>query len=108
MRAAGCSVDVGQVFVERKNEEGKRKRVNLEVDFVCNHGYRRVYIQSAYALQTNDKREQEVASLNALKDGFRRMVIAGPMQPTYMSEDGVYFVNIFDFLRNPKEYINEL
>ena len=50
LRAIGFSVDVGQVIVEQKDAEGKRRRVTLEVDFVCNRGYNRVYIQSAYEM----------------------------------------------------------
>lgn len=106
LRAIGCSVDVGQVVVERKDEQNKRKRVTLEVDFVCNMGYKRVYIQSAYALDTSAKRNQEIASLNTLSDGFARLVICGnAIQPTYMNDDGIYFVNIFDFLQDPSRYI---
>ncbi len=105
LRSRGCLVDVGQVFVEQKDEAGKRKRMTLEVDFVCNMGYHRAYIQSAYALDSEEKRIQETASLNRLNDGFLRVLIAGPLQPTYMNEDGIYIVNIFDFLRNPMQYI---
>ncbi|MCQ2340280.1 MAG: ATP-binding protein [Paludibacteraceae bacterium] len=107
LRAIGCQVDVGQVSVEQKDEEGKRKRVNLEVDFVCNQGYNRVYIQSAYALSDNTKRRQELASLNKISDGFRRIVIAGSMQPTCMNDDGILFVNVLDFLMEPSKYVSE-
>lgn len=107
LRAVGCQVDVGQVVVEQKDEEGKRKRVNLEVDFVCNQGYNRVYIQSAYALSDNTKRRQELASLNKISDGFRRIVIAGNMQPTCMDDNGILFVNVLDFLSDPFRYVNE-
>lgn len=107
LRAIGCQVDVGQVVAEQKDEEGKRKRVNLEVDFVCNHGYNRVYIQSAYALSDNIKRQQELASLNKITDGFRRIVIAGSMQPTCMNDNGILFVNVLDFLLEPFKYVNE-
>lgn len=107
LRAIGCQVDVGQVSTEQKDEEGKRKRVNLEVDFVCNHGYNRVYIQSAYALSDNIKRQQELASLNKITDGFRRIVIAGSMQPTCMNDNGILFVNVLDFLLEPFKYVNE-
>lgn len=107
LRTIGCQVDVGQVTVEQKDKEGKRKRVNLEVDFVCNQGYNRVYIQSAYALSDNTKRRQELASLNKISDGFRRIVIAGNMQPTCMDDNGILFVNVLDFLSEPFRYVNE-
>lgn len=105
LRALGFSVDVGQVVVEQKNAKGKRKRVTLEVDFVCNQGYNRVYIQSAYMMGNDDKVRQEVNSLNRLSDGFRRIVITGPLQPTMMNDNGIMFINIFDFLNNPVKYV---
>lgn len=106
LRILGYSVDVGQVFVEQRDAQGKRKLVALEVDFVCNQGYNRVYIQSAYEMTTEDKVRQEINSLTRLTDGFRRIVITGPLQPTYMNDDGIYFVNIFDFLNDPGRFID--
>lgn len=105
LRAVGMSVDVGQVFTEVKDENGSRKRKTLEVDFVCNRGYERVYIQSAYAMASEEKHNQELASLRMLRDGFRRIVIVNGLQPTYMNEDGVYIVNLMDFLREPEKFI---
>lgn len=106
LRACGFSVDVGQIYTEHKTEEGKRQRQTLEVDFVCNRGYQRVYIQSAYALPTQEKEDQEMASLRKLRDGFRRIVIVGGLQPTYMNEEGVYIVNLKDFLSTPERFVN--
>lgn len=106
LRAIGFSVDVGQVIVEQKDAVGKRRRVTLEVDFVCNRGYNRVYIQSAYEMGNEEKVRQEVNSLKRLSDGFRRIVIAGPLQPTMADEYGILFVNIFDFLDNPAKYVD--
>lgn len=107
LRAVGMKVDVGQVFTEVKGEDGTRRRKTLEVDFVCNRGYERVYIQSAYAMETEEKRNQELASLRKLRDGFRRIVIVNGLQPTYMNEDGVYIVNIMDFLRDPERFMEK-
>lgn len=106
LRACGFSVDVGQIYTEHKSEDGKRHRQTLEVDFVCNRGYQRVYIQSAYALPTQEKEDQELASLRKLSDGFRRIVIVGGLQPTYMNEEGVYIVNLKDFLSTPERFVN--
>ena len=105
LRILGFSVDVGQVIVEQKDEKGSRKRVSLEVDFVCNRGYNRVYIQSAYEMGNQDKVRQEVNSLKRLTDSFRRIVITGPLQPTMVDEYGIMFVNIFDFLEHPAKYL---
>lgn len=107
LRAIGMKVDVGQVFTEVKIEDGSRQRKTLEIDFVCNRGYERVYIQSAYAMETEEKRNQELTSLRKLRDGFRRIVIVNGLQPTYMNEDGVYIINLMDFLRDPEKYMEE-
>ena len=107
LRAVGMKVDVGQVFTEVKGEDGTRRRKTLEVDFVCNRGYERVYIQSAYAMETEEKRNQELASLRKLRDGFRRIVIVNGLQPTYMNEEGVYIVNMMDFLRDPERFMEK-
>ncbi len=107
LRAIGMKVDVGQVFTEIKSEDGSRRRKTLEIDFVCNRGYERVYIQSAYAMETEEKRNQELASLRKLRDGFRRIVIVNGLQPTYMNEEGVYIINLMDFLRDPEKYMEK-
>lgn len=107
LRAIGMKVDVGQVFTEVKIEDGSRQRKTLEIDFVCNRGYERVYIQSAYAMEIEEKRDQELTSLRKLRDGFRRIVIVNGLQPTYMNEEGVYIINLMDFLRDPEKYIEE-
>jgi uncharacterized protein len=107
LRAIGMRVDVGQVFTEVRNEDGSRQRQTLEIDFVCNRGYERVYVQSAYALETKEKYDQEMASLRKLRDGFRRIVIVNGLQPTYMNEEGVYIVNLMDFLREPEKFMEE-
>lgn len=107
LRAIGMKVDVGQVFTEEKREDGSRQRKTLEIDFVCNRGYEQVYIQSAYAMETEEKREQELASLRKLRDGFRRIVIVNGLQPTYMNEEGVYIINLMVFLRDPEKYREE-
>ena len=107
LRAIGMKVDVGQVFTQVKTETGSRQRKTLEIDFVCNRGYERVYIQSAYAMDTDEKRDQELASLRKLRDGFRRIVIVNGLQPTYMDNEGVYIINLIDFLRDPERFLKE-
>lgn len=107
LRAIGMKVDVGQVFTQVKTETGSRQRKTLEIDFVCNRGYERVYIQSAYAMDTDEKRDQELASLRKLRDGFRRIVIVNGLQPTYMNNEGVYIINLIDFLRDPERFLKE-
>lgn len=100
LRLRGYSVDVGQVTMYIRNEEGKTERKQLEVDFVSNKGYDRVYIQSALNLDGDSKEEQELASLRHINDNFQKVVIVGGMQPTYRNNDGILVLNIFDFLQN--------
>lgn len=100
LRMRGYSVDVGQVTQNTKNENGISERKQLEVDFVCNRGQDRIYIQSAYALPFEEKTEQELRSLKQIKDSFQKVVIVGGMQPTFRNDDGILILNIFDFLLN--------
>ena len=100
LRMRGYSVDVGQVIQNTKNEKGISERKQLEVDFVCNRGQDRIYIQSAYALLSEEKTEQELRSLKQIKDSFLKVVIVEGMQPTFRNDDGILILNIFDFLLN--------
>ena len=96
----GFSVDVGQVTQYVVGNDGKRERRNLEVDFVCNEGYRRNYIQVAYRLPDEAKRDQELNSLRNINDSFQKVVIVGENYPKHQNEDGVLFISIYDFLLN--------
>jgi predicted AAA+ superfamily ATPase len=98
LRLRGYSVDVGQVTYYTKDEQGKSERKILEVDFVCNKGYERIYIQSAFALPTPEKYDQEFKSLKNIGDDFKKVVIVGGMQPTYYNDNGISILNIYDFL----------
>ncbi len=100
LRIRDYSVDVGQVIFNTRNEKGISERKNLEIDFVCNKGYNRIYIQSAFALPTIDKQKQELNSLKRIDDNFKKVVIVGGMQPTYYNDDGILILNIYDFLFN--------
>lgn len=99
LRLRGFSVDVGQVVTTvTDSDTGKRRRSYLEVDFVCNRGYRRYYIQSALAMPTAEKMEQELQSLKKIGDEFKKFVIVGSMTPKYQTEDGITVMSIYDFL----------
>jgi len=98
LRIRGYSVDVGQLTYFGKDTKGKSERRQLEVDFVCNKGFERLYIQSAFALPTIEKQQQEFNSLKRINDSFQKIVIVGGMQPTYRNDDGILILNIFDFL----------
>lgn len=100
LRLRGLSVDVGQIVIQKSVEDGKRQRSTLEVDFVCNQGYKRYYIQSAYALPIEEKKEQELNSLLKINDSFPKIVIVGTPTPTYQTEEGITIMNVYDFLMN--------
>lgn len=101
LRIRGFSVDVGIVEINSKDEQGKSYRKQLEVDFVCNQGNARYYIQSALHLPNANKREQEVRSLNYIKDNFLKFIITEDHIIRHQDENGVVWMNIFDFLLNP-------
>lgn len=100
LRLRGLSVDVGQVVYNYKDEDGKSQRKVLEVDFVCNRGGKRYYIQSALSLPTPEKVEQEQNSLLRIDDNFQKMIIVGGMTPTHINDNGIIIMNIYDFLLN--------
>lgn len=105
LRLRGMSVDVGSVIFNTKNDKGVSQRKNLEVDFVCNQGSKRCYIQSALRLPTQEKREQELRSLKLIDDSFQKFVITEDPIKKYQNEDGVVFMNIFDFLLDDKSLV---
>ncbi len=98
MRIRGYNVDVGVVPVLQRNDEGKRQRANLEVDFVCNLGSRRYYIQSAYRMETEEKIQQERASLLKVDDSFKKIIVIGEESPVLRDENGITTMSIYDFL----------
>jgi predicted AAA+ superfamily ATPase len=98
LRRNGFSVDVGLVESFKRNNEGKLVRRNLEIDFVVNRHDERLYIQSAYALPSKEKIEQEQDSLLQVSDGFRKIIIAGDHYSTGYNENGILVVGLYDFL----------
>lgn len=98
LRTRGLMVDVGVVVVNTKDEEGKSQRKQLEVDFVCNEGSKRCYIQSALKLPNEEKRKQELRSLTHISDSFQKFVITEDPIKRYQDENGVVFMNIYEFL----------
>ena len=102
LRMRGYSVDVGVVPVAEKDQNGKVTRKQLEVDFVCNLGSSRYYIQSAYTLPDEIKRTQEIRPFRKIDDSFKKIIITKDMVPTQYDEYGVLTINIYDFLLDPK------
>ena len=81
-----------------KSAEGKRQRALLEVDFVCNLGSRRYYLQSAYRMESAEKVEQESASLLKVDDSFKKIIIVGEECPITRNQQGITTIGIYDFL----------
>ena len=96
--ARGYSVDVGNVEVNTIDGKGIKVRRMLEVDFVCNRGYKRCYIQSALSLPDREKMQQESASLLRIDDSFMKYVITGDRIKKYQNDDGIVIMNVLDFL----------
>lgn len=102
LRMRGYRVDVGVIPIAEKDAEGKVIRKQLEVDFVCNLGSSRYYIQSAYALPDEAKRLQETRPFRKIDDSFKKIVITKDVVSPFYDEFGILTMNIYDFLMNPK------
>lgn len=98
LRRQGFNVDAGVVTINGKDENGSSYRKQLEVDFVCNKGSRRCYIQSALSLPSQEKIDQETNSLRRLDDGFERIVIVGDHMSCNHDDNGILFMSIYDFM----------
>lgn len=99
LRIRGYLVDIG-VVEQRKVVDGKNIYQQLEIDFIATNGMEKYYIQSAYALPTDEKREQELASLKKTDDSFRKIIIVGDDIATYTDSNGFTFMGLFTFLQN--------
>ena len=105
LRRDGFSVDVGLVEIFERNANGDVQRKKLEIDFVVNRHDERLYIQSAYALPTTDKVNQEQASLLHTEDGFRKIIVAGDRYLSGYNEDGILMISLYDFLLGKVDFL---
>ena len=96
--ARGYSVDVGLVEIWEKNEEGKIVHKRIEVDYVINRGSQRIYVQSAYSMPDEEKRDQEQRPLIKINDSFRKIIISGEHKGKFYNEEGVLRIGVFEFL----------
>lgn len=101
LRMRGYNVDVGLVPVTERKDDGKTTRSQLEVDFVCNLGKKTYYIQSAYSIPDETKREQELRPLKKINDSFKKIVITRDIGTPIYDKVGILTMNIFDFLLDP-------
>ena len=100
LRRRGFNVDVGIVEKRKIDEKGKKDYKQLEIDFVANKGSDKYYIQSAYSIEDNNKREQELQSLLNISDNFKKMVIVYDSFIKWQDDNGIIYISIYDFLLN--------
>jgi predicted AAA+ superfamily ATPase len=93
----GYAVDVG-VVESREMRDGKQQYIQYEIDFIANNGTEKHYIQSAFALDTEEKRQQELNSLLKISDSFRKIVIVGNDIAEYTDDNGIRYMGLFQFL----------
>lgn len=106
LKMRGFNVDVGVIVKYDTNEKGNSIRKQLEIDFVCNQGSKRYYIQSAYAIPDQAKMEQEQRSLMLTGDFFKRIIISKDTPVPYYNESGVLIMSVYDFLLNENSLEN--
>ena len=94
----GYKVDVGIMERYSKDANGKTVRNLLEVDFVCDKGGDRIYVQSAYSINDKEKLEQETRSLSLIDDSFRKIIVTNDNIPSYYLNNGIFVTNVCDFL----------
>ena len=97
----GYTVDVG-VIETREMKDGKSEYRQYEIDFIAANGNEKYYIQSAYELPTETKREQELQSLKRIDDSFQKIVIVKDDIMPYRDEKGIFYTGLFQFLSSDK------
>lgn len=102
LRMRGYRVDVGVVPITEKNENGQTVRKQLEVDFICNLGSMKYYIQSAFSIPDEEKRAQEIRPFKKIDDSFKKIIITKDIVAPYYDENGILTMNIYDFLMDEK------
>ena len=99
LRIFGYLVDVGVVEV-REMKDSKQQQIQYEVDFIATNGQEKYYIQSAYRIDDESKREQELQSLKRIDDSFHKMVIVGDDIASWTDDNGITYIGLFQFLKN--------
>ena len=100
LRRRGFNVDVGVVEKRNNLDNGKKDYKQLEIDFVVNKGSDKYYIQSAYSIEDNNKKEQELQSLLSVGDNFKKIVIVYDHFIKWQDDNGIIYMSIYDFLLN--------
>ena len=98
LSSRGFSVDVGVVEYNWKDDAERSRRSQLEVDFVLNKADKRYYIQSAFTVATQEKKDQELNSLLRIDDSFQKLVVVKDDILPWTDEHGISYINVQDFL----------
>lgn len=101
LRMRGFRVDVGNLSIVEPGKNGQPVKKQLEVDFICNKGSKKYYIQSAYMLGTEEKVAQEIRPLLKISDSFKKIVVTSDTPKPFYSEEGILVMNVYDFLLKP-------
>lgn len=101
LRMRGYSVDVGNLTIIEKGKDGKTAKKQIEVDFICNKGFKKYYIQSAYSLENEEKMKQEIRPFLKINDSFKKIVITSNTPKPFYTDEGILMMNVFDFLLSP-------
>ena len=98
LRIRGYNVDVGLVEIINREADGRKQRKRLEIDFICNMGAKRYYLQSAFAMPDAAKLAQEARPLLRVDDSFKKIIITRDAPASWYTEEGILIMNVFDFL----------
>ncbi len=98
LRKRGYRVDVGNITIVEPGKNGKAVKKQLEVDFICNKGSKKYYVQSAYSLETEEKIAQEIRPFTKIHDSFKKIAITSNTPKPFYTDDGILIMSVFDFL----------
>lgn len=101
LRIRGYKVDVGNLSIVEKGKNGNQVKKQLEVDFICNKGSKKYYIQSAYVLETEEKMKQEIRPFEKINDSFKKIVITSNTPKPFYNDEGIMIMSVYDFLLKP-------
>jgi len=96
--ARGYPVDVGVIYANDKNKNGNVVKVAKEIDFVVNYGGKRTYIQSAFALENEEKKEAEIKSFLLTNDSFPKIIVRNDVLKPWYDDNGILNISVTDFL----------
>lgn len=96
----GYNVDVGVVEINEQNSEGVKVRKQIEVDFVCNQGSKRYYVQSSFAIPDKEKMEQEQRPFNYIQDSFKKIIVVRDDIKLWRNDEGTVIMGVKEFLLN--------